>query len=97
MATPELTNPFRGFHIRTEDRSAYDKARIKIADEMRVVIDELLATSAPLEELEQTQMIINQAVALLKARPHSHEYEGPAEGSLAPLNSFWIAVRSLVR
>ena len=88
MAAPELTNPFKGFHIRTEDRSAYDTARIKIADEMRTVIDELLATTAPLEELEQTRAIIDQAVALLKTRPHSHEYEGPAEGSLAPMNSF---------
>ena len=33
--------------------------------------------------------MINQAVARLQARPHSHEYAGPAEGSLAvPMNSF---------
>ena len=91
MSTPDpanLPNPFKGFHIRTEERSENDKRRIEIAKEVRTVIDQLLATSAPVEELERTQAIINQAVALLKSRSHSHDYEGPSEGSLAPLNSF---------
>ena len=91
MSTPDpanLPNPFKGFHIRTEERSENDKRRIEIAKEVRTVIDQLLATSAPVEELERTQEIINQAVALLKSRSHSHDYEGPSEGSLAPLNSF---------
>ena len=91
MSTPDpanLPNPFKGFHIRTEERSENDKWRIEIAQEVRTVIDQLLATSAPVEELERTQAIINQAVALLKSRSHSHDYEGPSEGSLAPLNSF---------
>ena len=91
MSTPDpanLPNPFKGFHIRTEERSENDKWRIEIAQEVRTVIDQLLATSAPVEELERTQEIINQAVALLKSRSHSHDYEGPSESSLAPLNSF---------
>ena len=91
MSTPDpanLPNPFKGFHIRTEERSENDKRRIEIAKEVRTVIDQLIATSAPVEELERTQAIINQAVALLKSRSHSHDYEGPSEGSLAPLNSF---------
>ena len=91
MSTPDpanLPNPFKGFHIRTEERSENDKRRIEIAQEVRAVIDQLLATSAAVEELERTQAIINQAVALLKSRSHSHDYEGPSEGSLAPLNSF---------
>ena len=91
MSTPDpanLPNPFKGFHIRTEERSENDKRRIEIAQEVRTVIDQLIATSAPVEELERTQAIINQAVALLKSRSHSHDYEGPSEGSLAPLNSF---------
>ena len=91
MSSPDptnLTNPFKGFHIRTEERSPTDEIRLKIAKELRVVFDELLATSAPVEELEQTRAIVNQAVSLLKSRPHSHDYEGPAEGSLAPMNSF---------
>ena len=91
MSSPDpanLTNPFKGFHIRTEERSPTDEIRLKIAEELRVVIDELLATSAPVEELEQTRAIVNQAVSLLKSRPHSHDYEGPAEGSFAPMNSF---------
>ena len=91
MSSPDpanLTNPFKGFHIRTEERSPTDEIRLKIAEELRVVFDELLATSAPVEELEQTRAIVNQAVSLLKSRPHSHDYEGPAEGSLAPMNSF---------
>ena len=91
MSTPDpanLPNPFKGFHIRTEERSENDKRRIEIAKEVRTVIDQLLATSAPVEELERTRVIISQAVSLLKSRPHSHDYEGPAEGSLAPLNSF---------
>ena len=91
MSSPDpanLTNPFKGFHIRTEERSPTDEIRLKIAEELRVVFDELLATSAPVEELEQTRAIVNQAVSLLKSRPHSHNYEGPAEGSLAPMNSF---------
>ena len=91
MSTPDpanLTNPFKGFHIRTEERSPTDEIRLKIAEELRVVFDELLATSAPVEELEQTRAIVNQAVSLLKSRPHSHDYEGPAEGSFAPMNSF---------
>ena len=91
MSSPDPanpTNPFKGFHIRTEERSPTDEIRLKIAEELRVVFDELLATSAPVEELEQTRAIVNQAVSLLKSRPHSHDYEGPAEGSLAPMNSF---------
>jgi len=91
MSTPDpvnLTNPFKGFHVRTEERSPTDEIRLQIAEELRVVFDELLATSAPVEELEQTRMIVNQAVSLLKSRPHSHDYEGPSEGSLAPINSF---------
>jgi len=91
MSSPDpanLTNPFKGFHIRTEERSPTDEIRLQIAEELRVVFDELLATSAPVEELEQTRAIVNQAVSLLKSRPHSHDYEGPAEGSLAPMNSF---------
>ena len=91
MSSPDpanLTNPFKGFHIRTEERSPTDEIRLKIAEELRVVFDELLATSAPVEELEQTRAMVNQAVSLLKSRPHSHDYEGPAEGSLAPMNSF---------
>ena len=91
MSSPDpanLTNPFKGFHIRTEERSPTDEIRLKIAEELRVVFDELLATSAPIEELEQTRAIVNQAVSLLKSRPHSHDYEGPAEGSFAPMNSF---------
>jgi len=91
MSTPDpanLINPFKGFHIRTEDRSPTDEIRLQIAEELRVVFDELLATSAPVEELEQTRAIVNQAVSLLKSRPHSHDYEGPSEGSLAPMNSF---------
>ncbi|NBR99021.1 MAG: PaaI family thioesterase [Actinobacteria bacterium] len=91
MSTPDpanLPNPFKGFHIRTEERSPTDELRIQIAQELRVVVDELLATSAPVEELERTRVIIDQAVSLLKSRPHSHDYEGPAEGSLAPMNSF---------
>jgi len=91
MSTPDpanLPNPFKGFHIRTEERSESDKLRIEIAEEVRTVIDQLLATSASVEELKRTQTIINQAVALLKSRSHSHDYQGPAEGSLAPLNSF---------
>lgn len=83
-----LPNPFKGFHIRTEQRSPTDELRIQIAQELRGVLDELLATSAPVEELERTRAIINQAVSLLRSRPHSHDYEGPAEGSLAPMNSF---------
>lgn len=83
-----LPNPFKGFHIRTEQRSPTDELRIQIAQELRGVLDELLATSAPVEELERTRAIINQAVSLLRSRPHSHNYEGPAEGSLAPMNSF---------
>ena len=91
MSSPDpanLTNPFKGFHIRTEERSPTDEIRLKIAEELRVVFDELLATSAPVEELEQTRAMVNQAVSLLKSRPHSHDYEGPAEGSFAPMNSF---------
>jgi len=91
MSSPDpanLANPFKGFHIRTEERSPTDEIRLQIAEELRVVFDELLATSAPVEELEQTRAIVNQAVSLLKSRPHSHDYEGPAEGSLAPMNSF---------
>ena len=91
MSSPDptnLTNPFKGFHIRTEERSPTDEIRLKIAEELRVVCDELLATSAPVEELERTRMIVNQAVSLLKSRPHSHDYVGPSEGSLAPMNSF---------
>lgn len=83
-----LPNPFKGFHIRTEQRSPTDELRIQIAQELRAVLDELLATSAPVEELERTRAIINQAVSLLRSRPHSHNYEGPAEGSLAPMNTF---------
>lgn len=83
-----LPNPFKGFHIRTEQRSPTDELRIQIAQELRGVLDELLATSAPVEELERTRAIINQAVSLLRSRPHSHNYEGPAEGSLAPMNTF---------
>ncbi len=88
MSEPGVTNAFKGFHIRTEERSPTDELRIKIAEELRAVSDELLATSAPVEELERTRAIISQAVSLLRSRPHSHDYKGPAEGSLAPMNSF---------
>ena len=88
MSEPSFTNAFKGFHIRTEERSPTDEIRLQIAEELRVVCDELLATSAPVEELERTRMIVNQAVSLLKSRPHSHDYVGPSEGSLAPMNSF---------
>jgi acyl-coenzyme A thioesterase PaaI-like protein len=67
MATPEYESAFKGFHIRTQQHSPTDAKRIEIAHELRAAIDELLATSASLEELE---------------------YTGPAEGSLAPMNSF---------
>jgi hypothetical protein len=91
MSTPDpanLTNPFKSFHIRTEERSPTDEIRLQIAEELRVVCDELLATSAPVEELERTRVIVSQAISLLKSRPHSHDYVGPSEGSLAPMNSF---------
>ena len=89
MAAPEYESAFKGFHIRTQEHSPTDQLRIEIAKELRTAIDELLATSAPVEELEATREMINQAVARLQARPHSHEYAGPAEGSLAvPMNSF---------
>ena len=89
MAAPEYESAFKGFHIRTQEHSPTDRVRIEIAKELRLAIDELLATSAPVEELEATREMINQAVARLQARPHSHEYAGPAEGSLAvPMNSF---------
>ena len=89
MAAPEYESAFKGFHIRTQEHSPTDRVRIEIAKELRTAIDELLATSAPVEELEATREMINQAVARLQARPHSHEYAGPAEGSLAvPMNSF---------
>ena len=88
MSEPSFINAFKGFHIRTEEHSPSDEIRMQIAEELRVVFDELLATSAPVEELERTRAIISQAVSLLKSRPHSHDYEGPAEGSLAPMNSF---------
>lgn len=88
MSSPDFSNAFKGFHIRTEDRSPFDNLRSEIAQELRVVIDELLATSAQVEELERTRTIINQAASLLQSRPHSNDYEGPAEGSLAPMNSF---------
>jgi hypothetical protein len=88
MSEPSFANAFKGFHIRTEERSPTDEIRLQIAEELRVVCDELLATSAPVEELERTRMIVNQAVSLLKSRPHSHDYVGPSEGSLAPMNSF---------
>jgi len=88
MSEPSFTNAFKGFHIRTEERSPTDEIRLQIAEELRVVCDELLATSAPVEELERTRVIVSQAISLLKSRPHSHDYVGPSEGSLAPMNSF---------
>ncbi len=87
-SVPQYESAFKGFHVRTQQRSPTDAKRIEVAQELRVAIDELLATSAPLEELEETRKIINQAVSRLQSRPHSHEYVGPAEGSLAPMNSF---------
>ena len=63
--------------------------RIEIAEELRVAISELLATSASLEDLAETKSMIHQAVARLQSQPHSHEYLGPSESSLAPpMNSF---------
>lgn len=87
-SVPQYESAFKGFHIRTQQHSPTDAKRAEIAQELRVAIDELLATSAPLEELEETRKMINQAVLRLQSRPHSHEYTGPAEGSLAPMNSF---------
>ncbi len=87
-SVPHYESAFKGFHIRTQQHSPADAKRAEIAQELRVAIDELLATSAPLEELEETRKMINQAVLRLQSRPHSHEYTGPAEGSLAPMNSF---------
>ena len=49
MSDPGMHNAFKGFHIRTEERSPTDELRIKIAEELRAVLDELLATSAPVE------------------------------------------------
>ena len=65
MATPEYESAFKGFHIRTQEHSPTDRVRIEIAKELRTAIDELLATSAPVEELEATREMINQAVARL--------------------------------
>ena len=87
-SVPQYESAFKGFHIRTQQHSPTDAKRVEIAQELRVAIDELLATSASLEELEETRKMINQAVTRLQSRPHSHEYAGPAEGSLAPMNSF---------
>ena len=87
-AVPQYESAFKGFHIRTQQHSSTDAKRIEVAHELRAAIDELLATSASLEELEETSKMINQAVTRLRSRPHSHEYTGPAEGSLAPMNSF---------
>ena len=85
-SVPRYESAFKGFHVRTQQHSPTDVKRVEIAQELRLAIDELLATSAPLEELEETRKIINQAVSRLQSRPHSHEYVGPAEGSLAPMN-----------
>ncbi len=79
---------FKGFHIRTHQLSPTDAKRVEIAQELRAAIDELLATSAPVEELEETRKMINQAVSRLRSRSHTHDYVGPAEGSLAPMNTF---------
>lgn len=87
-APPPYESAFKGFHIRTQQHSLTDAKRIEIAQQLRTAIDELLATSAPLNELEETRQIINQAVSRLQERSHSRDYVGPAEGSLAPMNSF---------
>lgn len=88
QASPKFESAFKGFHIRTEQHSSFDAMRIEIARELRVAIEELLATSAPIGELEEIRNSISQAVSGLKSRPHSHDYSGPAEGSLAPMNTF---------
>ncbi|NBO68849.1 MAG: hypothetical protein EBV40_08495, partial [Actinobacteria bacterium] len=59
---PKYESAFKGFHIRTQEHSPIDAKRIEIADELRAAADELLATSASLEELEETRKMINQAV-----------------------------------
>lgn len=88
MSEPQYESAFKGFHVRTQEHSPTDVIRIQIAQELRLAVDELLATSAPIEELEVTKEMIGQAVSRLQARTHTHEYAGPAEGSLAPMNSF---------
>jgi len=87
-SAPVVESAFKGFHIRTQQLSATDSLRVAIADELRSAMDELLATSANLEELQETRRMIGQAVARLRSIPHSHEYLGPGESSLAPMNSF---------
>ncbi|MDA0286062.1 MAG: hypothetical protein O3B92_01670, partial [Actinobacteria bacterium] len=51
-SVPQHESAFKGFHVRTQQHSPTDTKRIEIAQELRAAIDELLATSAPLEELE---------------------------------------------
>jgi len=87
-STPVFESAFKDFHVRTEQLSAIDSLRVAIADELRSATDELLATSANFEDLEETHRMIGQAVARLRLKPHSQEFVGPSESSLAPMNSF---------
>lgn len=85
---PGLPNKFVGFHVRTGGMSEYDKVRANFADEVRAVVNELLSTSASIDDVRAAHQHVANAVTLLKQRQHDDNFEGASEAAFAAVGSF---------
>jgi acyl-coenzyme A thioesterase PaaI-like protein len=67
---------------RVVNRHVASGSRADLANATRVVIDEIMRSTAPDEYYEQAAVLVRQAADLLRAQAHDRGYEGVAEGSL---------------
>jgi acyl-coenzyme A thioesterase PaaI-like protein len=63
--------------------SEYDRVRRELAAATRRITNELVATTAPHEQIAEAAALVERAAAVLASGPHGRPYEGPAEGSIS--------------
>ena len=80
---PTPGNPFTNFHLRGARPALEVAARARLAATLRMLVEEVLSSTASAAHSEEAREALERALAHLASRSHSRAYEGPAEGSLA--------------
>ena len=58
-------------------------SRAELADATRIIIDELMRSTAPDSDLDQVAALVTEAARLLREQGHGRSYSGVAEASLS--------------
>src|SRR5690348_13845407 len=85
MSETESHGPGGRIQSFSEDRPETEEraAAIEIADAMRVVMERVVATSAPADALSAAAEKLHEVADLLAGYPHGRTYYGSGESSLA--------------